>query len=397
VKLQTTDVAKVILKPGRERPVRQYHPWIFSGAVATIDNYQQPGQLADVYSTQNEFLARGYVNEHSQIICRLLTFKPVPIDTDFFAARMDQAIQSRQQELNDFANAFRIINSEGDFLPGLVVDRYDRGLVCQFLTAGMEQQRATILAILQEKLCPGFIYERSDVSARQEEGLPMVNRLLAGSLPEELIIREHDLCFKIDVAGGQKTGFFLDQRDNRQLLLAYATDRKVCDCFSYSGGFALQAARGGARSVTVVEQSKLALELVQENFRLNQLTAVPLVTVAADVFQFLRTTDQNFDVIILDPPSLARNRGSVQKAARGYKDLHLYAFKHLAPQGLLFTFACSQLIDHKLFQQIVFSAASNAGRDIQLLRRLSHSSDHPVSIFHPEGDYLKGMLLRVVC
>ena len=393
--MENLPVAVLYLKPGREKPVRNGHPWIFSGAVERIVGYEQPGQTADVYSHDGQFLGRGYVNTRSQIVCRLLTREQEPIGRDFFAARIRRAYSLRREFLSPFTDAFRIVNSEGDFLPGLVVDAYANGLVCQFLTAGMERWRGTVLGILQELLSPDFIFERSDSAARREEGLPLKKGLLSGEIPEELFITEYGIQILVDVAGGQKTGFFLDQRENRQLVRAFAQGRSVLDCFSYTGGFSLAAARGGAREVTAVDASAAALKTLQENFERNGFDQnFPLRVVQGDVFEILRRETAKYDLIVLDPPSFARSRAQVQKAARGYKDINLLAFHRLNPGGLLFTFSCSHFVDARLFRQIVFAAAADAGRRVQVLRVLGHDADHPVSMFHPEGDYLKGLLLR---
>ena len=397
-KLSVVDlpVATLRLKPGREKPLLNGHPWVFSGAVERLENYQAPGQLADVYTADGRFCGRGYVNTNSQIVCRILTSTQETIDRRFFEKRLVRALALRRQHVDDCTNAYRLVNSEGDFLPGLIVDVYGPGLVCQFLTAGMERQKDLLLGILEELLQPEFIFERSDTAARNEEGLPPVKGLLRGALPENLTVRESDVQILVDVAGGQKTGFYLDQRENRRLVQSYARDRTVLDCFSYTGGFSLFAARGGARSVTAVDTSAHALELVRSNFVLNGFGGIPLRTERADVFTFLRQETELYDLIILDPPSFARAKSQVPKAARGYKDINLLAFHRLNPGGLLFTFSCSHFIEMRLFRQIVFAAAADAGRPVQVLKVLGHSIDHPVSLFHPEGDYLKGLLLRVV-
>ncbi len=389
-------IARIVLKAGREKPILQGHPWIYSGAIDKMENYTLPGQLADVFSSDGQFLARGYVNEYSQITCRILTREKEAIDREFFRERFQKAFHLRQQWISAYTNAYRLINSEGDFLPGLIVDVYRNGLVCQFLTAGMERQKEVILQLLIEMFEPEFIFERSDTGPRQEEGLQQVKRLLYGKLPKELIITEYGVHFKVDILQGQKTGFYLDQRENRLLVREFSQGKKVLDCFSYSGGFSLFAAKGGAASITAVDSSLRAIELLQENFELNEFPRLPKRFERADVFDFLREDTEEYDLIVLDPPSFARSQKAVKKAARGYKDINMLAFRRLRPGGFLFTFSCSHFIDPKLFQQIVFAAAADVGRPVQILRRLGHGIDHPISIYHPEGEYLKGLLIHVV-
>jgi 23S rRNA (cytosine1962-C5)-methyltransferase len=387
--------AKLYLKEGKERPVLRGHPWIFSGAIESVEGCEEPGELCDIYSHNKTFLARGYINRRSQITSRILTREERPIDVHLFRQRIQQALKYRQEVLPPQTNAYRLINSEGDFLPGLVVDVYEKGLCCQFFTAGMERWKPDIVSILKDLLDPAFIYERSDVPSRAEEGLATVKGLLFRELKSTVEIQEHGHRFQVDIAKGQKTGFFLDQRENRRLFASLAKDRRVCDCFCYTGAFAVYAVAAGAKSALAVDSSKEALELFGENIELNGPPDVAMDFQCQDAFQYLRHPSGQFDLVVLDPPPFARRKGDVPKAARGYKDLNMWALKMLPADGILFTFSCSQAIDIRLFQQIVFSAALDAKREVQIIHRLGQPSDHPVSLFHPEGEYLKGLVLRV--
>jgi 23S rRNA (cytosine1962-C5)-methyltransferase len=291
--------------------------------------------------------------------------------------------------------AYRIVNSEGDFLPGLIVDRYGTGLCIQVLTAGMERFREQVLGHLKTVFAPGFIFERSDTEARKREGLDEKSGLICGTVPDQNVFEENGLRFSIDIADGQKTGFFLDQRCNRLLCSEYAANASVCDCFAYSGGFSVYALSHGARHVHTVDISSSALSAARNNIAINDLPPEKVEFIEADVFTFLRHTAAFYNMIILDPPKFARHRGEVERAARGYKDINLMAFRKISRDGIVFTFSCSNAIEPRLFRQIVFAAAADSGRRIQVLHLLSAGYDHPVNISHPEGDYLKGLVLRV--
>jgi 23S rRNA (cytosine1962-C5)-methyltransferase len=384
------------LKKGREKPVRAGHPWIFSGAIAKIDGRAAPGDLCTVESNSGETLGCGYYNPASAISVRMLSIGATLFTESDLTRRMDRAIDLRKRLFGDAkTNAFRVINSEGDFLPGIIVDKYGEGLCIQILTAGMEHFRQAIIARLQSALSPAFIFERSDTESRAREGLDAQEGLAAGQMPESPEFIENGLRFGIDLSSGQKTGFFLDQRDNRRLVGTYAPWATVCDLFAYSGGFSAYAWAQGARAVQTVDISKSALMLAKKNLSLNALPCSDEQFIAADVFSYLRRDVGPFDLIILDPPKFAKHPGEVEQAARGYKDINLLAFKRAAPGALVFTFSCSNAVDRKLFRQIVFSAAADSGRAIQVLRELGAGPDHPVNIAHREGDYLKGLALRV--
>ena len=388
---------RVILKKDRERPVLRGHPWIFSGAIEKIEGNAAAVDVADVIDSRRNWLARGLYNPKSQIRVRLLTWADELIDREFFRRRVLQALALRQNSLSTTTDAYRIINGEGDFLPGLICDRYDEFLVCQFFTAGMELFKDDIVAALSETVSCKGIFEKSEGRVRDEEGLEPSVGVLTGQQPPELIsIEENQHKFIVDIAHGQKTGFFLDQRDNRALLSTFANGQSVLNCFSYSGAFSVYAFAGGAKKVISLDSSKPALELAQQNLKLNGFATPDSEELKADAFAYLKESDLSFDLIVLDPPSLAHKRADISAATGGYKFLNLHALRRLKPGGILFTFSCSQHLSIDLFQKVVFGAAVDAKRRVSLIRRLGQPLDHPVSLHHPEGEYLKGLVLRVL-
>ncbi|NLE02257.1 MAG: class I SAM-dependent rRNA methyltransferase [Fibrobacter sp.] len=387
---------KIYLKKGKEKPVVMGHPWIFNGAIANVTGEGKPGQLCRVYSAQNEFLGVGYYNPVSAISVRMFSVKEETFTAEFLEQRILSAIELRKLSISNDTDSYRLINSEGDFIPGLIVDVYAGGLVVQILTAGIENLKDQIIGLLQKVMNPTFIYERSDTEARTREGLEDSNGLIVGTVPESMTLREQNLKFKADVAGGQKTGFFFDQRQNREILKSYAYSRVMCDCFCYSGAFSVYALAGGAKHVDAVDISKPALGWARENVLLNNFDSSKIDFTNADIFKYLRETESRYDLIVLDPPKFARHAGEVDRAARGYKDINLLGFKKIEVGGILFTFSCSNAIEPRLFRQIVFAAAADAHRKIQLLHVLSAGPDHPVNIAHREGEYLKGLVLRVL-
>ena len=387
----------IFLKKGREAPVLRGHPWIFSGAIEKVDGQLEPPLLCDVLDHGGKWIARGLYNPRSQIRVRVLTWEKEPLDRNFFVRRLAQAAAFRAAHLSSASDAYRVVNGEGDFLPGLVVDRYNDFLVCQFLTEGMDGLREEIVGALDCLLAVKGVYERSEGGVREQEGLPPRVGVLVGTEPPDLVeVKEYDVKFLVDLRQGQKTGFFLDQRDNRSLLMAFARNQRVLNCFAYTGGFAAYALKGGASGVVSVESSRAAVELGKQTIRLNGLSVIEENWIKADVFSFLKACAEEFDIVILDPPSLAPRRADVEAAAGGYKFLNLHALRLLRPGGLLFTFCCSQHVALDLFQKIVFGAAVDSRRRLQVLKRLGHPLDHPVSLHHPEGEYLKGLLIRVL-
>lgn len=391
---------KIILKEGREKSLLRRHPWVFSGAIKCVEGSPINGDTVQIYSTQGAFLAQVAYNAHSQIAARVWSWHAEQsINANFFRMKITQALALRKDlKLAHHSTGLRLIHGESDGLPGLVVDQYGDVLVMQIGSAGAERWRGTCADILQEMCNPVCIYERSDSDSRALEGLLERNNVLHGNLPEPLSIVEHGLHFVVDVAHGQKTGFYLDQRDNRELIGTLAQDKDVLNCFCYSGGFSLYALRGGAKSVLSIDSSNEALQLAQRNVELNGLDASRTEWQCIDVFQALRKLrDQNrkFDLIILDPPKFAPTAAFAEKAARGYKDINLLGFKLLRPGGMLATYSCSSGINDDLFQKIITGAALDAGVTAHIIHKLHAAPDHPILLNFPEGAYLKGLVLRV--
>lgn len=386
----------VRLKPKKERPVLLGHPWIFSGAIADLDPGLEPGQTVVVLSAGGEFLGRGYVNPRCAIAVRLLTRADEAIDAQLVQQRVAHALELRRRILPPASDAYRLINGEGDFLPGTIADVYASSIVLQCLTAGAAKLKPLVIEALDATLAPAGIYERSTGTVRREEGLAPEEGVVAGEVPAGPVsIRENGLRFLVNVQGGQKTGFFLDQRDNRALVRQLAAGHDILNAFAYTGAFSIYAAAGGARHVTSVESSPRALDLARDNWSVNQLGAGVGEFVEADVFRYLRDVERTFDLLILDPPALVKRRQELMRGARAYKDLHLWAFRRAAEDAYVMTFSCSQHVSPELFWKIVHGAAVDARRQVQVLRRLGPGADHPTSLAHPEGEYLKGLLLRV--
>jgi 23S rRNA (cytosine1962-C5)-methyltransferase len=389
---------KLILKPGREKSLKRRHPWVFSGAVARVEGDPAIGDTIEVRSGEGEFLAVAAYSPHSQIRARAWDWKERAIDGGFFRERIERAAASRSALLaSGVTDAVRVVHGESDGLPGVVVDRYGGTVVVQLSSAGAERWSEEIVVSLQDVIgCP-CLWERSDSEVRVLEGLAPRTGLLRGAAPEApLTIDEHGLKFQVELEQGHKTGFYLDQRDNRLRVRALAQNRDVLDCFCYSGGFALNALAGGAKSVTAIDSSADALALAQRNAGLNKLGEAEWIS--ADVFQSLRRCrDQRrqFDLIVLDPPKFAPTAAHAEKAARAYKDINLLAFKLLRAGGLLMTFSCSGGVSADLFQKIIAGAALDAGIDARIEDWLHAAPDHPVALNFPESEYLKGLVCRV--
>lgn len=392
------------LKRGREKPVENRHPWIFSGAVEAVHGDPEPGDLVAVVDSRDRWLATAYYNARSQIRARILSWEADDIvDEAWWYARLQAAIGRRLAlQLEPDTTAYRLVNAEADFLPGLVVDRYADYLVLQALTMGIERRKAMLASALSELTGAAGIVERSDVDVREKESLPATRGLLAGEQPPPSVeIREHGLRFLVNLMEGHKTGLYLDQRENRALLdqPRFVSGKELLNVFAYTGGFAVHAAAGGAGPITNVDSSVAVLEQAERNLAQNGFDRPGDEYLAGDAFELLRhyrDTGRQFDVIILDPPKFAHSQRDVQPACRGYKDLNWLAFRLLRPGGLLATFSCSGLVDADLFQKVVFGAAVDAGRDAQILFRLGQAPDHPILLTFPESAYLKGLLLRVV-
>ncbi len=394
----------LILKAGREKSLQRHHPWIFSGAIDRIDGAPATGVTLPVRDAEGNCLAWAAYNADSQISARVWSWDEKEIvNADFFRKRIANALAMRSAFLLPLGevktdNGIRLIHAESDGLPGLIVDKYNDVLVMQLGSAGPEHWRDTLADILQELCAPVCIFERSDSDGRELEGLFPRSGILRGMLPKQVEVNENGLRFSVDVATGQKTGFYLDQRDNRALIGTLALGKDVLNCFCYTGGFSLNALRGGAKSILSIDSSQEALQLAQRNLQLNGLDSTRAEWLCADVFEALRKLrDQNrkFDLIVLDPPKFAPTAAFAEKAARAYKDINLLGFKLLRPGGLLFTYSCSGGISDDLFQKIIAGAALDAGVSAQIIKKLHAASDHPVLLSFPEGAYLKGLVLRI--
>jgi 23S rRNA (cytosine1962-C5)-methyltransferase len=389
----------LVLKGGRDKSLKRRHPWIFSGAIERVDGSPESGETMLVKSAEGKILALTAWSSASQIRARVWSFDPgVTINKEFFEKKLKAATALRAAlPASSHTNAMRLVHGESDGLPGLVVDRYDDVLVAQFLSAGAERWREAILDALSAATGCGAIYERSDAEVRALEGLmPKVGFARGNRQAKRCPIAEHGLNFRVDVEAGQKTGFFLDQRDNRQRIRALAEGREVLDAFCYTGGFSLAALAGGATHVTAVDSSAEALDIARENLATNPLDASRIAFEKADVFAYqrlLRDRGRSFGLIVLDPPKFAPTAAQVNNAARAYKDINLMALKLLKPGGLLATFSCSGSVSAELFQSIVAGAASDAGVDAKIIERFGAAADHPVALNFPEGDYLKGLLI----
>jgi 23S rRNA (cytosine1962-C5)-methyltransferase len=392
-------MAKLILKPGREKSLLRRHPWVFSGAVAQMQGQPEAGAAVAIRAADGRFLGWGAYSPKSQIVARVWSWREdAPPSAGLLRERLSQAVAMRARLLEG-GQPTRLVHAESDGLPGVIVDRYGDTIVLQLSSAGAEAWRETLADLLLELTGAQRVYERSDAEVLVLEGMqPRVGPLRGNSPADPVEIEEAGLTFLVSITGGHKTGFYLDQRDNRGLVRSLAAGACVLDCFCYSGGFALSALAGGAKHVTAVEASGEALALAQRNAQLNAVAADRCEWVEADVFQMLRRLrDQGrrFDLIVLDPPKFAPTAALAERAARGYKDINLLAFKLLAPGGLLVSFSCSGGVSRDLFQKIVAGAALDAGVDAQILRHLSAGVDHPVALSFPEGEYLKGLLCRV--
>ncbi|HNS17817.1 MAG TPA: class I SAM-dependent methyltransferase [Bacteroidales bacterium] len=389
------------LKPDRERSVLRRHPWIFSGAVGKIDKAAEPGQTMEIVSSSGKWLARGAISPASQIIVRIWTFDPVEeVDETFFQRRLKKAILYRQLLYGgSLSAACRLVYAENDGLPGVIIDKYGDFMVCQFLSAGAERWKDTIVRILEALIPCRGIYERSDAEVRLKEGLAPKAGVLAGQQPPDLVhININDLTYPVDVKKGHKTGFYLDQSVNRSIVASLSENRDVLNCFCYTGSFTAAALAGGAASVCSVETSAEALQLARQTLSVNNLDASRATFIEDDVFHRLRLfrdEARSFDLIILDPPKFAESRSQLEKASRGYKDINLLAFKLLRPNGTLVTFSCSGLVTRELFGKIVADAALDAGKEARILQWLTQAPDHPVVLSFPEGMYLKGMAIKI--
>ena len=388
-----SSIRELWLKPGRERSVQQRHPWVFTGAIARAAG-PSIAPLAIVRSAKGEQLASGFFSAQSQISARLYTFEQEMLTPELIEQRIVAAIERRAHITAEGTNALRLVHSEGDDLSGLVVDRYDDLLVVEITAAGLESWKEVVVSALRNHLSPRGVFFKNQLPARKLEGLSQEDQWDGDGEPE-VTVMENGHRFRIAPRGAQKTGFFLDQRENRRIVGELSRGRHVLNLFAYSGAFGVYAAKGGAASVQEVDVSAPALELAKINHELNGTTAETSVADAFDYSRKLLREEKRFDLIVCDPPAFAKNRGDVDRAARGYKDINLQVMKLATPGAYVATFSCSGHISNDLFQKIIFSAALDAKRSVSIVQRLGAGEDHPVSLYCPEGEYLKGLLLRV--
>jgi 23S rRNA (cytosine1962-C5)-methyltransferase len=391
------DKIKFVLKSGKDQSVRRLHPWVFSGAIKKIYGDPAEGALVHVYDNKDELLATGHYQVGS-IAVRILAFKDIDTDEDFWLERFRTAYDLRAQlgltENND-TNVYRLINAEGDNLPGLIIDYYNGNIVLQVHSIGMYRNLDIIINALKklygDKLIS--IFDKSGATIPFKADVEGKNQSIFGGATNTIIL-ENNLKFKVNWEEGQKTGFFVDQRDNRLLLEKYSKDRKVLNMFCYTGGFSVYAIRGKAEFVHSVDSSAKAIDLVDENVKLN-FPEANHTSFALDAFSYLEEIKDKYDLIILDPPAFAKHQSALHNALQGYKRLNQKAFEQVRKGGIIFTFSCSQVVTRDNFRKSVFAAAANSGRTVRILHQLSQPADHPVSIYHPEGEYLKGLVLHV--
>lgn len=393
-------VPKVILRKDYKPALALAHPWIFKNAIETVEGTAEPGCIVKVLDSKRDFLAWGYLNLESQIAIRILSKKEAQFpNKDLIKERIKDAIRLRLSHFKDIqTDAYRVINSEGDLLPGLIVDRYSKVLVIQILTMGIERFRDVVITTLTEELSPDAIWERSDSSIRKKEGLEQVNSLIYGDTDNVVTVVENGIRFYVDIKGGQKTGFYLDQRDSRYELSKISKEKKILNCFSYTGGFAVYGLKAKAKHVTNIEFSSSVLQLIDKNISLNSLPDKLVTNILGDAFDVLRKMreeNREYDIIILDPPKFAQSQSQLKAAIRGYKDINMQAMHLLRPGGLLMTFSCSGAVSLELFSKIIAWAAIDAQKDVRILKRLGQPLDHPFLPGFPESEYLKGLLVQI--
>lgn len=392
--MQKTKTLGVSLKKGKERPILQRHHWIYSGAIAKVAEHQA-GDLLDVFNASGQKLGLAFMNPGHSIAAHMIAFGEMSVE-EALRQQLTRAKHLRTTWFNpSHTNAYRLVNAEGDGIPGLIVDSYAGVLVLQISHPGLERLRTLIVSLLIELFSPRAIYEKSTSFLRKKEGLQEVRSHLYGETLSEVAILENGLAFSVDLAHGQKTGFFLDQREMRALLRSFATGKRALNCFAYSGGFSIAALAGGAMHVDSVEISKKCEALLATNLQLNNLDASRHRFIAADVFDFLQTCSFDYDLVVLDPPAFVKKRDDVDAAFRAYKEMNRHVIKNVRSGTLLLTCSCSYHIEEELFQNILFRASIEANRSVQIVGRHRQAIDHPVSIFHPESNYLKSFLLFV--
>lgn len=385
---------KVVLKAEKEKSLLRRHPWIFSGAIASFPDFSD-GEILPVYSACGKFLAQAYFHTQNSLSGRVLSFTEDPVEK-ILKERFHKAFEMRRRFFSaQHTNAYRLINAEGDGMPGLIVDRYHDTLVIQINTAGMERLKPLIIETLVALFEPKTIYEKSTSASRRQEGLPDCEGVAWGEAQHEKEILENGVRFLVSFVEGQKTGFFLDQREMRKMISEYSLNRRVLNCFSYSGGFSLFALKGGAARVDSVDLCGKALQLAKQNTLLNGYPTDQHQIIQEDVFDYLKRSLLDYDLVILDPPAFAKKRADLLPACSGYKEINRLVLEKIPAGSLLLTSSCSYYIDEKLFQNLIFQAAHEAGRQVQILGRHLQALDHPISLYHPEGDYLKSLFLLV--
>lgn len=389
---------KIVLKSGKDQSLKRFHPWVFSGAVKKIYGTVSEGDIVSVYSNQDEFLGLGHYQIGS-IAVRVFSFTEVNPDRDFWKSKLEEAYRLRAAlGLTDSqqTNVYRLVHAEGDGMPGLIIDIYNGTAVMQMHSIGMFQIRIQLAEILKEIMGDKLkaVFDKSSKTIPFKAGIEATDGFILGESSPEMVT-ENGLHFNVDWVEGQKTGFFIDQRDNRQLLSQYSKDRDVLNMFCYTGGFSFYAMKGGARSVHSVDSSGKAIDLTRENVELNYPDDKRHEAIVADAFDFLKDIKDKYDLIVLDPPAFAKHREALGHALQGYKRINAKAFEQIRPGGILFTFSCSQVVSKEKFREAVFSGAAIAGRTVRILHQMTQPADHPVSIYHPEGEYLKGLVLYV--
>jgi len=388
---------QIILKPKKEESLKRFHPWIFSGAIGSMDKEIKEGDVVNVYTSDKLFIAVGHYQIGS-IAVRVLSFEQVEINSVFWTNRLSTAFNLRKSIglISENNNAYRLVHGEGDNLPGLIVDVYANTAIIQSHSVGMHMSRTDISEAIKKVLNISNIYYKSETTLPFKADLEAENQYLFGGSDVSNIALENGLKFKADWLKGQKTGFFVDQRDNRSLLEKYSNNRSVLNMFCYTGGFSFYALRGNAKLVHSVDSSSKAIMLTEENINLNFPNDIRHQSYAEDAFKFLANIEKgSYDLIVLDPPAFAKHRGAIKNALQGYKRLNAVAFDKIAPGGIIFTFSCSQVITKEAFRLAVFSAAAQTGRSVKILHQLTQPADHPINIYHPEGEYLKGLVLYV--
>ncbi len=398
--IMTNKYTKIILKPGKERSLQRFHPWIFSGAIEAITKELTDGEIVEVFDSGKKYIATGHYQEEGSITVRIFSFEQANIDEDFWKNKIQKAIHLRKTLglfNNNSTNAFRLVHGEGDSMPGLIIDLYDGNAVIQFHSFGMFLLKDTFVTVLKELLGNQLksIYNKSEATLAKGEIKENKNGYLFNEKTSEIIINEYDNQFIVDIEEGQKTGFFIDQRENRKLLEKYCADKKVLNVFGYTGGFSVSALKGGAKMVHSVDSSQKAIDLTNKNIALNFGSSDRHESFATDAFEFLEKMDTDYDVIVLDPPAFAKHLHLREKGLKGYRNINNKVIHKIKKGGILFTFSCSQAISTDDFRTMVFTAAAQAKREVRILHQLSQGPDHPINIYHPESEYLKGLVLVI--